>query len=125
MLNNTEPNVTRPESIVLANIIANTILDKKGIEVIAISVAHVTTIADYFVVASASNTTHVRAIAESIDQVLSNQYSIEPLRREGMQESRWIALDYSTVIVHIFLSESRQYYQLEKLWIGDNNVTKY
>jgi ribosome-associated protein len=46
-------------------------------------------------------------------------------RKEGMTEGRWIAVDYFDVIVHIFQEESRKFYQLEKLWINENNVTKY
>ena len=115
----------KPEGLALAKLIAECISDKKGTDIVAINLDKISTIADYFVIASANNNIQVRSIAEHIDEVLSKLYQIEPLRREGMQESRWVALDYSTVIVHIFLNETRQFYQLERLWINENNVLKY
>ncbi|MDR3021286.1 MAG: ribosome silencing factor [Clostridiales bacterium] len=116
---------TRLEGLELAKIIANCIIDKKGTDVIGINLNNISNIADYFVIASASNTTLVRAIAEGIDEKLSKTYSIEPLRREGLKEARWIALDYSTVIVHIFLADSRKFYQLERLWINESNLVQF
>jgi len=113
------------EGLELAKVIAESISDKKGSDIIAINLANISTIADYFVIASANNNIQVRSIAEHIDEVLSKLHGIEPLRREGMQEARWVALDYSTVIVHIFLNETRQFYQLERLWINETNVLKY
>ncbi|MCL1944833.1 MAG: ribosome silencing factor [Firmicutes bacterium] len=117
--------LNKPEGLELAKIIAGCILDKKGSDIVAIKLENISTIADYFVIASANNNIQVRSIAESIDEVLSKQYNIEPLRREGLQEARWVALDYSTVIVHIFLTETRQFYQLERLWINEDNLIKY
>jgi ribosome-associated protein len=121
----TPPQPAKPEGLALASIIAAVALDKKAQDIVAIGLDKLSTIADYFVICSASNSTQVRALADAVDDVLSKGHAIEPLRREGVQEGRWIAVDYSTVILHIFLQETRQFYQLERLWVNDNNVQHY
>lgn len=110
------------DGLELASVIAKCISEKKGTDVVAIDLQKLTTIADYFVIASASNIVQAKAIAENVDEFLSKEYGIEPLGREGLKEGRWVALDYSTVIVHIFLADTRQMYQLEKLWTTEHNV---
>jgi len=115
-------NKNRPNELELADIIAKFLVDKKAQDVIVINLENKTTIADYFVIASGKNTVHGRALAEGLDQVLSKEYGIEPLRRDGVSEGKWVALDYSAVIVHIFLQETREYFQLEKLWSSAKNI---
>lgn len=76
-----------------------------------------TVMTDYFVIASADNAVQVRAVCEGIVDYLSEQ-GVNYKRREGWDESRWILLDYGDVIVHTFLDDERQFYDLERLW-GD------
>ena len=100
------------------------VLDKKGANNITIlEVDHLTSITDYFVIASGRSVQSVRALAEDLDERLLED-GIEPRRREGMNESRWIVLDYASVIVHIFHPDEREYYNIERLWMdGSNQLT--
>ena len=92
------------------------ILDaKKAKDLVAMEVGGLTTIADYFVVASGSSNTQVRALADEVDEKLSAM-GIEPNRVEGYQSCLWVVLDYAQVIVHVFLDETREFYSLERLW---------
>lgn len=94
------------------------ILDRKKAEKIdVIKIDDVTTLGDYFVIASATNTTHVRALADELEFELKKLGRL-PRQVEGVDNASWIILDYQDVIVHVFYEETRNYYNLEKLW-GD------
>jgi ribosome-associated protein len=71
--------------------------------------------ADWFIICQADNTVHARAVADRVLDDLS-EHGTKPWQREGMEEGRWILLDFSDVIVHIMLPELRSYYRLEELW---------
>ena len=97
------------------------VLDKKGGHNITIlEVDHLTSITDYFVIASGRSAQSVRALAEDVDEKLM-ELGIDPRRREGMNESRWIVLDYASVIVHLFHPDEREYYNIERLWMDGSN----
>lgn len=97
------------------NCIKTILEDKKGIDVIALSLDSLSTIADSFVICSGTSTPHVKALADELEDKLSMR-GIDPLRVEGYQSARWILLDYGDVIVHIFSEEARSFYSLEWLW---------
>ena len=97
--------------------ITDLIFNKKGHDVKILDLRKLSSIADYFVICSADSDTHVRAIADEIDKELGKQ-GIKCYHKEGLTALSWVLLDYFDVIVHIFKSESRTYYNLEKLW-GD------
>jgi len=101
--------------------IADVLKTKKTRDAVAVKVDHLTVVADYFVICSVSSTTGVRALAETLDEKLSEQ-GVEPLRMEGLREGRWAAIDFGSIIVHVFHEETRQIYQLEKLWSDGTNV---
>ncbi|MEG2403039.1 MAG: ribosome silencing factor, partial [Muribaculaceae bacterium] len=69
-----------------------------------------------FVIASGSSTMHVTAIADSVREYVQKQTGLKPYNYDGYKNSEWIVIDYGTVYVHIFLPESREYYNLEQLW---------
>ena len=75
----------------------------------------VSPVADYFIICSANNERHLRAIIEEIEEK-GDGSAIRPLRVEGAPESGWVVMDYSSVVVHIFVSPTRSYYDLEELW---------
>ena len=100
----------------LAVRIAEVLRDKRGEDVLVLSVGHLTSIADYFVIASGRNALAVRALAEEVEEKLAAE-GADARRHEGMNEGRWVVLDYSSVIVHIFHMEERQYYNIERLWM--------
>ena len=85
------------------------ILDEKGANDIEIlEVYHLTSITDYFVIANGRNIQSVRSLAEDLEDKLTEE-GVEPRRKEGERESKWIVLDYAHVIVHIFHPEERKY----------------
>ena len=89
--------------------------EKKGQEIAAIEIGDLTTLADYFVIASGTSATHVKSLAEEVEFQLEQQ-GVKPLRTEGMDARNWIILDYGEVIVHVFYPEARSFYDLEHLW---------
>jgi ribosome-associated protein len=89
--------------------------DKKAFDILLLDVNDVTTIADYFLICSGSNARQIQAIAEAIDEELGKQ-GAHLLYREGVADSGWLLLDFGDVIVHIFSSKEREYYQIERLW---------
>ncbi len=104
----------------LAVQIAQFALDKKAEHVLNIDVQDLTSITDYFVICSADTDIQVKAIADSIRKNTEHK----PMRIEGYQQLNWVLLDYIDVIVHIFRTTERNYYNLEKLW-ADAPTTEY
>ncbi|MCL2108333.1 MAG: ribosome silencing factor [Oscillospiraceae bacterium] len=80
-----------------------------------IKVAGLTDLADYFILASGTSSTQVKTLADEVEKKLSEQ-GINPKRTEGYKGANWIVLDYVDVVVHIFHEETRQFYDLERLW---------
>ena len=99
----------------LAKKVAALLDSKKAKDVEAIDINGLTTIGDYFVVASGSSTSQTKALADEVEEKLS-QLGVEPKRVEGYNSAAWILLDYSDVIVHVFLEEAREFYSLDRLW---------
>ncbi|MHB8174831.1 MAG: ribosome silencing factor [Nitrospirota bacterium] len=97
--------------------IAGAALGKKAEDLLVLDVREITTLADYFVICSGSNSRQVKAIAEEIDFRLSRE-RVYYLRIEGLPECRWALMDYGDIIVHIFEPEAREFYDLDGLW-GD------
>jgi len=91
-------------------------LDKKAENPVVIDLSELTTLADYFVVLSATSDTHARTIADEIKKKLKDK-GILPLSVEGYENANWILIDYGDVIVHIFRPEFRELYNLESLWM--------
>ena len=90
--------------------------DKKAQDVAIIELADLTDIADYFVVVSATNERQVRSIADNVETGMKSQ-GFQPFSREGYDEGRWVILDYQSVVIHIFLENLRELYDLESLWL--------
>ncbi|NTW72558.1 MAG: ribosome silencing factor [Eubacteriaceae bacterium] len=95
--------------------------DKKGFDVEIMDVHEITSLTDAFVVASGSSTQNVKAISEYVDEMASKE-GIKIISNEGRQGGRWILLDLNSVIVHVFLEEERQFYDLERLWSDGKKV---
>ncbi|CAG7587762.1 ribosome silencing factor [Peptoniphilus senegalensis] len=93
---------------------------KKGIDTKVMDIKGMTSIADYFVIVSGNSSTQVDALAREIDEKLSEQ-GVEPIHSEGKNSSRWIILDFSDIIVHVFHKDEREYYKLERLWEDNEN----
>ena len=98
-------------------------LDKKALDLDVLQVGQLTSIADYFILASATNERQSAAIADSIVDQLRDQLKVKPLLVEGATPGRWVLLDYGDFIVHIFTEDVRRFYGLERLWGDAPNVT--
>ena len=88
--------------------------EKKAEDIVAIKTTEVTIVSDYFVIASGTSSTHVRSLADDLEDGMS-KLGVEPDHIEG-RATGWILLDYGETVVHIFSKESREYYNLERLW---------
>jgi ribosome-associated protein len=101
--------------------LAGVALDKKAKDVLILDLKGLTIIADFFVICSGESTTHVRAIAESIEEK-ADKSGIRPLGVEGLTRSHWVLIDYGDVIVHIFEEGTRSFYEIEKLWMDAQSI---
>lgn len=102
-------------------------LDKhKAEDIRVLEVSHITSIADYFLLASGGSANQVRSLSDYVEEELAKEGK-RPLRNEGYTTGDWITLDYGDVLVHIFRRETRAFYDLERLWVDatDVDITPY
>ncbi len=104
-----------PRGADLLPLISEAALNKKADKIVVLNLRQETGIADYFVVCSGDNPNHTRAIRDSIVAALE-VHGVSPWHSEGEQDSQWILIDYSDVIVHVMTPKVRDYYGLEELW---------
>ena len=90
--------------------------DKLGLDTVVLQVGDVLSIVEYFVITSASNQRQVRTIAEDVEEQVKRSGGPGPLRVEGLADATWVLLDYGDVVIHVFLQETREFYDLERLW---------
>jgi ribosome-associated protein len=89
---------------------------KGGADTVVLEVGEVLAITDCFVITSGTNTRQVRTIADEIERQVAESDGLKPRRIEGLDDLSWVLMDYGDFVVHIFLDETRQYYDLERLW---------
>lgn len=99
-----------------ALIAARAIDEKKGTDIVIQDVSDLLNITDYFVICTAANNRRVDAIAEEVEEQLTKQCGIKPVSIEGLDDSKWVLMDYGPIVVHIFQPEQRDFYRLEQLW---------
>ncbi len=109
-------------SLQLARAAAQTALDNRGQDVVILDMSEQTSLFDYFVIATGTSRRQLHAMSEEIDEVLEKQLQDQRMGIEGYEESRWIILDYGTVVIHLFDEETRQYYGLENLWADAKRI---
>ena len=90
--------------------------DKKAFDMVALDLRDIASFTEFFIIASGSNQRQVQAIADEINEQLKKQLSSRPVRIEGYSSADWVLLDYGDFIVHIFNGESREFYDLARLW---------
>jgi ribosome-associated protein len=103
-------------SLQLATAAARVALHNNGSDVMVLDVCDQTALFDYFVLATGTSRRQLHAISEEIDDVLQKEMGDRRLGIEGYEDSRWIVLDYGSVVIHLFDEETRSYYDLESLW---------
>lgn len=109
---------TEMDSKKLAMLCRSLAEDKKAEAVVILDMRAVSSIADYFVIASGTSEPHLRAIAEEITESLREEHGLRPRAIDGTYQTAWLVLDYFDVIIHIMRPDIRQHYDLETLW-GD------
>lgn len=110
------------QSVDKLKLIAKCLDDKKGKKIVALEVGELTSISDYFVIASGGSQTQVKALADNVTDKLA-EAGIMPVHIEGYSAGSWILLDYSDVVVHIFTDEMREFYDIERLWTDAKEIT--
>ena len=98
-------------------------LDKKAFDLDVLNVAKLTSIADYFILSSATSERQAQAVADNVLEKLRDEMKVKPLLVEGPTPGRWILLDFGDFIFHIFTEDCRRFYGLERLWGDAPNVT--
>src|SRR5271170_3870320 len=92
--------------------------NKKAENIVILDVRDLSSVTDYFVIASGTSEPHLRAIVEEITDGLRDQYDLRPMRKDGSMQGAWVVLDFFDVIVHVMRADARERYDLEGLW-GD------
>jgi ribosome-associated protein len=112
--------VTLPTSIddvrQMSVVAARAAASKKGEDTVILAVEPLLKITDAFVITSGTNARQVRTIAEEVEEKVKADGGPAPLRIEGLDDARWVLMDYGDFVVHVFLDEVRKFYDLERLW---------
>lgn len=106
----------------MARLIAELLEDKKAEDILVLDLRPDRVIADFFVIATGTSDRNLKALAQHVRVELKDKHGIMPASMEGIAESGWVLLDYGEIVVHIFLEEKRQYYDLEGLWRAESKV---
>jgi ribosome-associated protein len=105
-----------PESQERALVAARAALSKLGTDIVVLEVGAIIAIIESFVLVSASNTRMVLSIVDEVEAALRTHDGSRPLSTEGRSDASWVLVDYGDVVVHVFLEETRAYYDLDRLW---------
>ena len=106
----------------LAQRAAQILIDRKANDVVLLSLAGVSDMTDYFLIASGTSDTHVRALGNAVLEDMKKESGQMAHHAEGLQQGRWVLLDYVDFVVHVFHPTLRSFYQLERLWVDAESV---
>jgi ribosome-associated protein len=95
---------------------------KLGLDTVVLAMTELFGVVDAFVITSASNSRHVRTLVEEVERGVKEAHQLAPVRIEGLADATWVLMDYGDFIAHVFLQETREYYDLEHLWSGAPRV---
>ena len=99
----------------VAALAAKALDSKKGVDIRLLGITDISTLADYFLICTATSNTHVRALCDAVEEAM-DAAGEELHSREGHRSGTWVLLDYGCVVVHVFTEDTRQFYDLERLW---------
>lgn len=99
----------------MARLAVEALEDKKAVDVRILDIGQISTLADYFIIASGNNRNQVQAMADNVDEVLAKA-GYQAKQTEGYRNANWILLDYGDVVIHLFDEENRLFYDLERIW---------
>jgi len=104
-----------PDAVLAARTAATAIDDKKGEDIVLLDLSGLLVVTDIFLVASGTSNRHVRSLVGDAEEALK-EIGRKPIRREGTDFGEWVLLDYGDLVIHVFDAETREYYDLERLW---------
>ena len=117
-------NTVKESTQQLVNTIVEGIQEKKGSGIVIADLSHIDgSIAQYFVICQGNSPSQVEAIAESVGEFARNKNNEKPINVVGLGTNQWVAIDFADILVHIFLPETREFYNLEDLW-ADARLTR-
>lgn len=111
--------MTTPKEIAAAAVKA--LEEKKGQDIKVLETYHLTTLADYFILCTATSITHMKTLSDETEKALKNLGEM-PHHIEGYRSGSWVLLDFGCVVIHLFLQEAREFYALERLWSDAKQV---
>ena len=89
---------------------------KKGLDIKLLKIAKVSSLADYFLICTGTSNTHVKTLCDSVEAVVTDELQEPLLHREGHRGGTWVLLDFGCLVIHVFTNETREFYDLERLW---------
>lgn len=98
------------------NLIAQTIFQKKGFNIVAIDVRDVSTMTDFFIIAEGNSDRHVISIGQAILEAVEESTAMKPSHAEGLSSGEWVVIDYLEIVVHLFVPGLRDIYRLDQVW---------
>ena len=107
----------------IAKLAIDALEDKKAEDIRIIDISHISTIADYFIIAAGSNKSQIQAMADNVSEKLAKQ-GCHLKQMEGYQNANWILMDFQDIIIHIFDRENRLFYDLERIWRDGISIEK-
>ena len=96
--------------------ITRAIEDIKGRDISVIDVRNSSDVADYYMICTGTSSTHVKTLCDSVEAVVADEMGEPLLHREGHRGGTWVLLDFGCLVVHVFTNETREFYDLERLW---------
>ena len=105
----------------IAAVAAKALDDKLGVDIALLEITDVTTLADHFLICTGNSNTHVKSLCDAVEEAL-DKVGEPVIRREGHRSGTWVLLDYGCLVVHVFTEETRQFYDLERLWSDAKRV---
>lgn len=105
----------------MASVACRALEDKKGEDIRVIDISEISVLADYFVIASGSSNSQVTALVDHVEEKMHKAGYIQK-QREGQNSGTWVLLDYGDIIVHVFDTESRSFYNLERIWSDGKQI---
>lgn len=96
-------------------------LEKKAYDLVVLQVGHLSSIADYFIIATGRSDVQVQSIARGIEEKMEREHE-HPIAIEGLKHGHWVVLDYADVVIHVFFQPAREFYRLERNWTDAQEV---
>lgn len=106
----------------MAKIAYEALADKKGEDIKVIDISEISPLADYFLISNGNSENQVRALVDNVDDEM-HKHGYELKQREGYTSGKWVLMDFGDIIIHVFDRDSRQFYDLERIW-RDGNVVE-